>query len=210
MSEPSDLGPIVAEMQRTLARAHLGSAPIPPSLAPDLRLWVPWCWSTREVDPLATYLFGEYAIEALLGEAPEYVTICHAGHGANSYALTYQVVKGPLAAFVQVLWGGIDVDEVAAAAEVRDRFDRLGRLVELAEGEPDDGPGVPNRIVLDSPFRGIGVCADILDPFDDEDEARRWLRAQPKSADPLAEALERWGRPATRIVSGRPARRRQR
>ena len=180
-------------MWRTLDGAGLPHPPIPASLAPTLSLQEPWCWSTRDIDPMAMYMFGEYPAEVLLGMAPEYVAVSHAGHGVNSYALNYHIVLGGLAAFVQVLWGGVYGDAEADAAAVRDRFDRLARLIDLAaQSGSESGPDYPVLIVLDSAFRGVGVCTDVPYSLADSDNASRWISEQPTSSDPLEDAIARW------------------
>ena len=191
--EEIERGPVVAEMRSTFTEAKLAPPPIPAALAPGLRSQERWCWSTRPVDPMAMYMFGEYPAEVLLGTAPEYVAVSHAGHGVNSYAINYQLVLGSLAAFLQVPWGGVYMDAERAAADVRDRFEHLATLIDLATtAEPNSGPSSPVLLVLDSPFRRIRVCANVPSSFTDRREARRWLEEQPESPDPLEEAIASW------------------
>lgn len=185
--------PVVAEMQETLRDAGLSPAPVPGALASDLRLRGPWCWSTRDIDPMTMYLFRDYPVEVLLGAVPEYLAVSHAGYGVNSYAITYQLVFGGLAAFVQVLWGGAYVDSEESAAKVRDQFAKLTTLVGVATSRGKKDAAAPTGlVVLDSPFRAISVCAAIPRPLNSPLAAHRWLADHPASSDPLAEAVELW------------------
>jgi hypothetical protein len=133
-------------------RRRVGLASVRPgSVAiPDVADWVS-CRSRAEV---------------LLGSAPEYVAVSHAGHGANSYALNYHLVLGGLAVFVQAPWGGAYVDADRAAAEVRSRFEGLASLIDLAGSRTRTRDRTyPVLIVLDSRFRGIGLCAAVPAPI---------------------------------------------
>ncbi len=194
--ETQDLGPVVAAMQQALAEAGLAPAPIPASLAPQLVEQEPWCWTTREIQPIEMYMFGKYIFEALAGDAAPYVAVSHAGHGMNSYSINYHLVLGRLALFMQVLWGGVYTDADASAAEVADRFAKIRTLLGLAEASVasdaasrTEGPWL---IVAESRFRGVSVCALVPEDLSDPQQAADWLRAHQMDGDPLDEAIANW------------------
>src|SRR5688572_5088714 len=119
----------VRKAERILADAGLMLPPIPSRFANQLRTVEEWCFATREINPMAMYMFDDYVKEALLGTAPDYLAFCHAGHGINSYAINYHLVDGPLALFAQAPWGGLysNADENAAALAAQ--FTRCAALI---------------------------------------------------------------------------------
>lgn len=80
------------QMTATFAEAGLTAPPIPAGLVDSLRVLSRWCFGTRDVSPIGMYLFDEYFEEAFDLATQNYVAVSHAGHGAHSYAITYQVV----------------------------------------------------------------------------------------------------------------------
>ena len=113
--------------RQDLLDAGLAFPPLPNDLPAQLQRFGAWHWGTRELDPLSMYMFeGLAGTEENSGPPPDYMALCHAGHGINSYALNYQLVYRPLAVMFQVGWGGICMDETEQAA-------RFYRLCELSE-----------------------------------------------------------------------------
>ncbi|MFF2551006.1 hypothetical protein ACFVUS_08395 [Nocardia sp. NPDC058058] len=124
------------EMCELFDANHLGEPPIPARFRSKLTKLGEWAYATRDIDPLAMYLFDQYPHEAERERVEDYVAVCHAGHGINSYAVTYQLTIGSLALFAQAGWGGIDDDRVAGAAKVRDMFNACAMLADIAEMTP--------------------------------------------------------------------------
>ena len=86
---------------------------VPLELARRFRRRRPWCFASRQVRP-SPYRFEHYVGE---GDAvSDYCLIAHAGHGVNSHALHYYLVRGPLRLFLQIQWGGVYEDKPAATA----------------------------------------------------------------------------------------------
>lgn len=75
----------------------------------------------------------------------DYVAVSHAGHGVNSYAITYHLVYRELALFAQVGWGGIYMDVRKTTAAVAELFEGCGAMADLAEARPFD-PTSPWRM----------------------------------------------------------------
>ena len=73
---------------------------------------------------MAMYFFDQYITEAMTDCPADYVAVSHAGHGANSYAINYNLVEGPLAVFTQIGWGGIYDDPEKSARDVNELFSR--------------------------------------------------------------------------------------
>jgi hypothetical protein len=132
------------------------------------------------------YTFNKYPLEAIRGRAPEYVAIGHVGHGINSYAITYQLVYGPVACFVQSAWGGAYMDRVAATFETREKLDKCSKLVELAERATNS---MPRLLVIEAQFTEIQLC-EWLPSLWDTYGARRWLDDRRQScSDPLSRGI---------------------
>jgi hypothetical protein len=113
--------------------------PVPESLAPRMRILGRGLLGTRADAP------GPYSLEWFLAELAsdpaDYLIFGHDGHGINSWAMHYYLVRGPLALFVQIDWGGAYTDDAIARAEILRAFRASEALVvaprvaALAEGQ---------------------------------------------------------------------------
>lgn len=56
---------------------------------------------------MSPYAFEEYVHEGTGKGVRDFLVLAHAGHGANSYALSYYLVWKPLRLFLQLSWGGV-------------------------------------------------------------------------------------------------------
>jgi hypothetical protein len=137
----------------TLDSAGLELPPIPPRLEPRLARWSDWVWATRPVDPQQMYMFRTYVDELVREPVDDYGALALAGHGINSYGLTFQLVCGPLALFVQHAWGGAYTDHELAAQQIADTYGRARALVELVERRASRAL-TQRVVVLYSDFRG--------------------------------------------------------
>jgi hypothetical protein len=103
------------------------------------------------------YLFdGGFLTDVLAGRAPDYVAVCHAGHGMNSYALNYHLVHGRLAVLMQVGWGGVYTDNADAAR----RLGALWRRCEAMLARPAPA-GAARVVCVYSDLRGVSVCGPV-------------------------------------------------
>ncbi|RBM08193.1 hypothetical protein DEH69_24045 [Streptomyces sp. PT12] len=171
-------------MMRIFEQTGLGVPPVPDELRGEVRQLRPWAFATRGIDPMAMYMFDRHPVdEAVAGPGEDYMAVCHAGQGTNSYAVTYHLVFGPLALFVQTGWGGAYMDSVRTAAQVREQFSRCAELAEraarLRDAPGDDAPGrAPRRlIVADSALRRTAHCGWLDEAPGDQVAAQEWFRA---------------------------------
>ena len=121
------------------------------------------------------YLFDGYVKEALTKRTADYVAVSHAGHGANSYAINYHLVDGPLALFAQVGWGGIYSDPAQSSARVNNLFDRIAAVISAIDAANSRGlHGSSGRlVVIESELRQVlefGWLEGLLDGHD----VQRW------------------------------------
>ncbi|MFC5750015.1 hypothetical protein [Actinomadura rugatobispora] len=151
----------VDEMRRLFDEAGLGAPPVPAQMESLVEKRGEWVYATRDIDPMGMYMFQDYVLEALSGRVEDYMAVSHAGHGANSYAISYHLVMGPLAVFAQTGWGGVYMDKEESTAAVKTMLSRCGEVLdalqELNEAQPSrryDG----RLVVGHSTFRGASFC----------------------------------------------------
>jgi hypothetical protein len=125
----------VEQAQHLLARAGLMLPPIPRGLARQFRSRGEWCFSSRAVRRWP-YELAWYVENAEKPSTKDYVLLAHAGHGINSYAIHYYLVRGNLHLFLQVGWGGAYMDRNEATAEVNRCFTLAHHLVEALADAP--------------------------------------------------------------------------
>ncbi|MFI5909738.1 hypothetical protein [Dactylosporangium sp. NPDC051541] len=180
-----DHGSPYAEMTAAFTSSRLPVPPIPEPLRPRLRTVRDWCWSTRDIDAFAMYMFERDFLSAVLtGDTPDYVAVSHAGHGVNSYAVNYHLVCGPLAVFMQVGWGGIYTDNHAAAQRLGEYWQRCEAL--RAQGATAPGPRI---LCVFSRLRGISACGPVPQPPHDDVDA--FLTAHTTAGDAAFDEAER-------------------
>jgi hypothetical protein len=110
------------EKARQLFRdSGLAFPTIPEELAAQLKEQGRWLFSTRPLG-MSPYNLQHYVDEVERTPVKDYAVLCHSGHGVNSYAIQYYLVRGPLNMFLHLGWGGVYMDAKASAAQVRDCF----------------------------------------------------------------------------------------
>jgi len=112
--------------------AGLAFPVIPTELAAQLKELRPWLFSTRR-NETSPYDLGDYVRRVQRTNVKDYVILCHDGHGVNSYAIHYYLVRGSLRLFLQLGWGGVHMDEKEDAAHIRDCFSMADRLVAASQ-----------------------------------------------------------------------------
>lgn len=143
-----------ADLVDTFAESGLPTPPVPVALRSGLRRLQPWCWATRDIDPMQMYMFDHEYLEDVLAERVEdYVAVSHAGHGINSYAINYHLVYGRLVILMQVGWGGVYTDNEKAAAKLADVWRRIQWLLDRPP------PVVAARLIIRySDLRDVSFC----------------------------------------------------
>ncbi len=124
--------PALDDMVTSLVKAGLAVPALPEALQAQLRQRGSWWWSTTESgpEPIEDYLMHmDPAATHLLRPVTDHTSISHAGHGINSYALTWRLAFGPLAVLVQTPFGGAMSDAAEDAGEQAVLFHRVNRLV---------------------------------------------------------------------------------
>ncbi len=124
--------PDIAKAEKLLKGAGLIMPPIPHELGLKFRERSKGCFSTRSLR-YGPYGIFFYVDEALLGTPRDYVVLAHDGHGANSYAMHYFLVRRPLQLFVQIGWGGAYSNLREDTVLVNECFALARQLVEAVE-----------------------------------------------------------------------------
>lgn len=115
--------------------AGLAFPAIPEDLIAQLQEIGSWLFSTRPIR-MSPYNIGAFVQEARIGVVDNYAILAHAGHGMNSWALHYFLVRGPLAMFLQLSWGGVYGDAKKNLEHIRQCFALADRLLQTVEA-PD-------------------------------------------------------------------------
>lgn len=125
----------LAEAQQRFSDEGLPFPWVPPEMAADFAKVDEWVYSTRSDTP-NPYDFGWFSKEVATQPVDDYVLVGHAGRGTNSYAIHYYLVRGPLALFLQLSWGGAYTDNAKAAQKLTTAFTKaevLARAVAAAQ-----------------------------------------------------------------------------
>jgi hypothetical protein len=176
-------GNALAELERRFTQEALPLPPIPDELRSALRRLGPWTFGSRAVDH-DLYDQTPFIAEWERGEVEDYLLLGHAGHGVNSYAMHYDLVRGPFAVFLQSAWGGAytDADEARRVLAVRfAQIDQCLGAMEEATRAGLVGPGARIGVVVSDFYGSRWSC-----PVDGAAAKPRWQR----TADALNEALE--------------------
>lgn len=159
---------------------------IPDELAAQLKEQREWLFSTREVK-VSPYNLQYYVQEFESTHVQDYALLGHAGHGTNSYAVEYYVVRRSFGMFLHLAWGGIYSDANADAAQIRECFLLADQIVAGAQAVGNVW-GDDRLTVVGSSF--YGSHASLLDK--DRDEGHKWVRRPPTEV--LTEVLRWLGR----------------
>lgn len=120
--------PAIHIIKQRFTKAGLVLPPIPADLAPQLMKRSDWCFSTKPLER-SPYGFEDFVQEGSQADVPDSLILAHAGHGANSYALSYYLIWKSLRLFLQVAWGGLYVEEDWARRQVNECFSLADSLV---------------------------------------------------------------------------------
>jgi hypothetical protein len=117
----------IQKLHHQLERAGIIVPPIPSSLVGSMREINPWVFSTRALS-MSPFLFDMCVNEVQNGQVADYALVAHAGHGANSYAISYSVVWSGCAILLQLSWGGVYSDHERETMQVNEAFNGLHDL----------------------------------------------------------------------------------
>jgi hypothetical protein len=150
--------------------------PVPKSMESRLTAYGEWFFATFEPSE-PPYIVEDY-LDALVDQWPEdRLLIAHDGHGINSWAMHYFLVLGPLACFLQLPWGGAEMDEELNREMIADAFAHAEALIEAGYAGED-------RLIVVDTFAGQAIGKWAVNPDDVE-----WQEFN----DPMAEAVKRVG-----------------
>jgi len=125
-----------------------------PELEQQLSQQHPRMWATQATPAaIDDYLFRP-SVDYLRDVVPDQFAVGHAGHGANSYALSIRAAVGDVALLLQCGWGGVYRDE----AKAREQWEELRTVYAelLARGGTPERSAPKQRelLVTFSDFRG--------------------------------------------------------
>ena len=145
---------------------------IPPEMRPAFAELSEWVYGTRPDAPWL-YEIRDYVREAGTEPVADYLLMGHAGHGIQSYAMHYYLVRGPLALFVQSGWGGAYMDKDKATRDMAARYAQAEELIQAVEAAQREGRFRPGErlIISDSDFYGSSWTR--IDGVLDEDSFRQ-------------------------------------
>lgn len=128
---------------------------IPPEMTGEIRQITEWVYGTRS-DQAFLYYLTWFINEVGTTPVADYLLFGHDGHGINSYAIHYYLVRGPLALFVQESWGSAYGDKEKDSQAVAERFSQAEALVHAVETAQQRGVFKPDErlVVVTSSFYG--------------------------------------------------------
>ena len=152
----SGLDSAALEEARCLFSAEgLRFPPIPPDLAPRVGVLAPWVFGTRA---LTRSLYGMewFVQEAESQPVEDYLLFGHAGHGINSWAMHYYLVRDPLMLFLQLGWSGAEMDRDDTTRRIAVAWARAETLIRAVEEAQHTGrwDDTQHLFVVASDFSG--------------------------------------------------------
>ncbi len=151
----ASLPPLTVARQR-FADAGLPFPPVPADLVDGVVVRGEWLFGTRTDTP-GPYNLDWFLDEFLDSAAPEdYLLFGHDGYGFNSYAMHYYLVRGPLALFDQLAWGGVYHDDDLALDLMTAHFAQTDGLIQRLDEARAAGLLAPDQrfVVIMSDFYG--------------------------------------------------------
>lgn len=145
----------LTEAQHFFTQQGLPFPYIPPEMRPAIHRIGEAVYGTHE-HAESLYDIAPFVEEAATQPVEDYILLGEAGHGINSYAIHYYLVRGPLAVFIQKSWGGAYTDVRQAEKDIAETFHRVEQLVDAVAAAQQRGVFPPGArlIVTDSSFYG--------------------------------------------------------
>ena len=121
----------IVKARALFKEAGLAFPVFPRKLASSLKERGKWLYSTRPIE-ISPYDLMDYVNEAGASHTDDYAVLSHSGHGANSYAIQYYLVCGPLRMLLFLGWGGIYMDNQKEASKIQECFGLANRIVKAS------------------------------------------------------------------------------
>jgi hypothetical protein len=120
----------LSKASRLYRDAGLRLPPVPRELAPRLTELSEWQYASAPVE--LTDRAGFLAAAGDVAASAE-VGFGHVGHGIASWWLCYRLIRGPLAVFLRLSYGGVHTDNEAAGSFFNATVERIEELIVQAE-----------------------------------------------------------------------------
>lgn len=142
------------------AAARLPFPPVPAELEAGFRAIDKWDYHSGPGLGMP-YNLRACVEAACLPDRPSSLVLAHAGHGINSYAMHYYLVRGALRLLLQIGWGGVYMQHDKCAAEMLECYDTARLLIDaMARAEASGRLGGGRYLlVVGSNFYGSSWCA---------------------------------------------------
>lgn len=143
------------EAQQVFGAAGLPCPYVPTEMRGQVARLEEWVYGTR-ADTSSLYDLGWFVREVGATPVQDYVLFGQAGHGLNSRAMHYYLVRGRLALFLQLAWNGAYENHAEATQVVSERFAQAEALSQAVETAQHQGRFDPTErlIVVASDFYG--------------------------------------------------------
>lgn len=122
----------IDKARQLFRNAGLAFPTIPAELVEHLKEHGQWLFSTRPLG-MSPYNLQFYLEELEVSQVKDYAVLSHSGHGVNSYAIQYYLVKGSLRMFLHLGWGGAYMDPGETAVTICDCFSMADQIATLAQ-----------------------------------------------------------------------------
>lgn len=177
----------ITKARHLFREAGLAFPTIPGDLAQKLKERDSWVFSTRPIRQWP-YWLDRYVQEAQRKRIPDYALLSHSGHGANSYAVQYYLVHGPLHMFLHLGWGGVYMDKENAATQIHECFSRADEIAQATVQTAGAFKAGEHLTVVGSDFYGSYWLPPGAGRQPEEIDRRRSVRGTPVKT--LAEVLD--------------------
>jgi len=171
INEPQD-SPALEEAGQLFSHEGIPFPFIPPEMRLAFAELSEWVYGTRPDAPWL-YEIRKYVKEAATIRMADYLLLGHAGHGIQSYAMHYYVVRGPLALFLQIAWGGVYMDKDEAARNMEVRYTQAEEIIRAVEVSQRKNLFRPEERLIISASDFYGSSWTWIDSVLDEDSFNR-------------------------------------
>ena len=117
----------IVKARALFKEAGLAFPVFPRKLASSLKERGKWLYSPRPIE-ISPYDLMDYVNKAGASHTDDYAVLSHSGQGANSYAIQYYLVCGPLRMFLFLGWGGIYMNKQKDASMIQECFGLANRI----------------------------------------------------------------------------------